>query len=32
MGIRPYRSARKIYLVDEADKMNPQAQNALLKT
>lgn len=32
MGIRPYRGGRKIYLVDEAEKMNPQAQNALLKT
>ena len=30
--IRPYRSSRKIYIVDEADKMNPEAQNALLKT
>lgn len=32
MGIRPYRGGLKIYLVDEAEKMNPQAQNALLKT
>ena len=32
MEIRPYRSARKIYLVPDAGKMNPQAQNALLKT
>ena len=30
--IRPYRSARKIYLVPDAGKMNPQAQNAILKT
>ena len=32
MEIRPYRSARKIYIVPDAGKMNPQAQNALLKT
>ena len=32
MEIRPYRSARKIYLVPDAGKMNPQAQNAILKT
>ena len=32
MEIRPYRSTRKIYLVPDAGKMNPQAQNALLKT
>ena len=32
IGIRPYRSARKIYLVPDAGKMNPQAQNAILKT
>ena len=32
IGIRPYRSARKIYLVPDAEKMNPQAQNAMLKT
>ena len=30
--IRPYGEGRKVYLVDEAEKMNPQAQNALLKT
>ncbi len=30
--IRPYAAERKIYIVDEAEKMNPQAQNALLKT
>lgn len=30
--IRPYSAKRKIYIVDEAEKMNPQAQNALLKT
>lgn len=30
--IRPYSSYYKIYLVDEAEKMTVQAQNALLKT
>ncbi len=30
--IRPYRSAYKIYIIDEAEKMTAQAQNALLKT
>lgn len=30
--VRPYSSAYKIYIVDEAEKMTPQAQNALLKT
>ncbi len=30
--IRPYESERKIYIIDDADLMNPQAQNALLKT
>lgn len=30
--IRPYSSAYKIYIVDEAEKMTVQAQNALLKT
>ena len=30
--IRPYGSGRKVYVIDEAEKMNPQAQNALLKT
>ncbi len=30
--IRPYSSPYKIYLVDEAEKMTVQAQNALLKT
>ncbi len=32
MGIRPFRAEKKIYLVPEAELMNPQAQNALLKT
>lgn len=30
--IKPYESKYKIYIVDEAEKMNVQAQNALLKT
>lgn len=30
--IKPYSSKRKIYIIDEAEKMNVQAQNALLKT
>ena len=30
--IKPYSSRYKIYIVDEAEKMNQQAQNALLKT
>lgn len=32
IAIKPYSSAYKIYIVDEAEKMNTQAQNALLKT
>lgn len=32
MPVRPYNSPYKIYIVDEAEKMNVQAQNALLKT
>ncbi|MBR2592065.1 MAG: hypothetical protein IKD62_03790, partial [Oscillospiraceae bacterium] len=32
MGIRPYRSAYKIYIIEHAEWMNIQAQNALLKT
>ncbi len=32
IGIKPYASPYKIYIVDEAEKMNQQAQNALLKT
>ncbi len=32
VDIRPYRSPYKVYIVDEAEKMNVQAQNALLKT
>lgn len=30
--VRPYSSYYKIYIVDEAEKMTVQAQNALLKT
>lgn len=30
--IRPYGSRCKVYIIDEAEKMNVQAQNALLKT
>lgn len=32
VSILPYESRYKIYLIEEAEKMNPQAQNALLKT
>lgn len=32
IDIKPYSSRYKIYIVDEAEKMNIQAQNALLKT
>lgn len=32
ISVRPYSSPYKIYIVDEAEKMTPQAQNALLKT
>lgn len=30
--VKPYSSPYKIYVIDEAEKMNVQAQNALLKT
>ena len=30
--VRPYSGSHKIYIVDEAEKMTVQAQNALLKT
>ncbi|MBR5421412.1 MAG: DNA polymerase III subunit [Lachnospiraceae bacterium] len=30
--IKPYSSKYKIYIMEEADKMTPQAQNALLRT
>lgn len=32
ISIKPYTGPYKIYLIDEADKMTEQAQNALLKT
>ena len=32
IAVKPYSSPYKIYIVDEAQKMNVQAQNALLKT
>ena len=32
IAIKPYSSERKIYIIDEAEKMNQQAQNAILKT
>ncbi|MFI3176588.1 MAG: DNA polymerase III subunit [Eubacteriales bacterium] len=30
--VKPYSSNYKIYIINEADKMTPQAQNAILKT
>ncbi len=32
LAVHPYESSRHVVLVDEADKMTPQAQNAILKT
>ncbi len=32
VDIKPYDGGRKIYIIADAEKMNPQAQNALLKT
>ena len=32
IGVKPCSSPYKVYIVDEAEKMNVQAQNALLKT
>lgn len=32
VGIKPYSSKYKIYIINEAEKMNAQAQNAILKT
>ena len=32
ISVRPYVSKKKIYIIDDAEKMNNQAQNALLKT
>ena len=31
-SIRPYDGGKKIYIIDEAEKMNTAAQNAILKT
>ena len=32
VSIRPYESRHKIYIIEDASKMTPQAQNAMLKT
>lgn len=32
IAIKPFSSEKKIYIIDEAEKMTEQAQNALLKT
>ncbi len=32
MAILPYRSSRKVYIIEQAEKMTVSAQNALLKT
>ncbi len=32
MGIKPYSGRYKIYIIDDGEKMTPQAQNTLLKT
>lgn len=32
ISIKPYYGKKKIYIINEAEKMNQQAQNALLKT
>lgn len=32
MALYPYESRYKVYLVEDADRMTPEAQNALLKT
>ncbi len=32
ISVKPYSRPKKIYIIDEAEKMNEQAQNALLKT
>ena len=32
IAIKPYAREKKIYIIDEAEKMNVQAQNAMLKT
>lgn len=32
LAVHPYESSRHVVLIEQADKMTPQAQNALLKT
>lgn len=32
IAIKPYSSPKKVYIMNEGEKMTPQAQNALLKT
>ena len=32
VAVRPYEAAYKVYLIEHAEMMNPQAQNAILKT
>lgn len=32
VDLKPYHYQKKIYIIEKADTMNPQAQNALLKT
>lgn len=32
VGIRPYESKYKVYIIDDAEKLTPSAQNAMLKT
>ena len=32
MTVKPYVGPKKIYIIDEAEKLNEQAQNAMLKT
>ncbi len=32
ISLKPFQGPNKIYIISEADKMTPQAQNALLKT
>ena len=32
IGLKPYEGRKKVYILDNADSMTPEAQNALLKT
>ncbi|MCI9338720.1 MAG: DNA polymerase III subunit delta' [Lachnospiraceae bacterium] len=32
IAVKPYSSTYKVYIINEAEKMTPQAQNAILKT